>query len=166
MESTVKIKLDFSGMDKVLQGCKILKESVVRSGVLNGDPETLQKANINELGGVTKYEDGPYKGEEVRVPPRSFVKAPARHRAPEAIKKAIKVLENGINQANSKIALEIIGQEIEDAQIKALERNGEGANPDWLKHNDPRTVATKGFDRPLWSRRGSTFPIEHEVVRK
>ena len=165
MESTVKIKLDFSGLNSILKGCDALNNSIIRSGVLGGDKETIQEAYLNEFGGETEYRNGPYKGEKVMVPPRSFVRAPAEHSAKTAFEKAKNVLENGINQANAKIALEMVGQEIEGAQKKALETNGDNV-PGWVKHNDPRTVATKGFDRPLWSRRGETFPISYEVVKK
>lgn len=165
MEPTIKISLDFSGLKDILKGCKVLENSVVRSGVLEGDNETISEAYLNEFGGETEYKDGPHAGEKVMVPPRSFVRYPAEHAASEAFNKAKDILANGINKANAQIAVEVVGQEIEKAQKEALETNGSNV-PGWVKHNDPRTVATKGFDRPLWSRRGETFPIKHEVIKK
>lgn len=165
MESTINIKLDFSGLKSIIDACDTLDTTVVRSGVLGGDAQTIGKAFLNEYGGETVYDSGPFAGEKVLVPPRSFIRYPAEHTAKKAFKKAKDILSNGLTRANAQIAIEIVGQEIEEAQRKALDTNGSDV-PGWVKHNDPRTVATKGFDRPLWSRRGETFPISHEVVKK
>lgn len=165
MESTVNLKLDFDGLNKIMKACDFLNSTQVRSGVLNGDSETLKKAHLNEKGGLSVYDRGPYAGETVMVPPRSFVRAPAEHSAKDAFEKASKALSNGFTENNMNRAFDIIGKEISDAQRKAIETNGEGANPDWLKHNEPRTVATKGFDKPLYTVNNETFPIDYEVVR-
>ena len=164
MESTIDIKLDMSGLEPIKKACDILNESKIHSGVLEGDGETLQKAFLNEFGGETEYTSGPFAGEKVLVPPRSFVRAAAEIEAPEAFNKAKKILENGLTQGNAKVAIETVAIAISDAQKDALENNGEKI-PGWVQHNDPRTVATKGFDQPLWSRRGETFPISYEVVK-
>lgn len=165
MESTINIKLDFSGLKSIIDACDTLDNTVARCGVLEGDAQTIGEAYLNEFGGETVYRDGPFAGEKVLVPPRSFVRYPAEHEAKKAFKKAKDILSNGLTRANAQIAIETVGQQIEEAQRKALETNGSNV-PGWVKHNEPRTVATKGFDKPLWSRRNETFPISHEVVKK
>lgn len=164
MESTVKINLDMSGFKQVEKACESLSGCVIHSGVLDGDEETTQAAILNEFGGETEYSSGPYAGEKVLVPPRSFVRAAAELKAPDAFKKATGFLKQGFTEENAEKAIESLGNDIEEAQINALENNGSGI-PGWIPHNEPRTVATKGFDKPLWSRRGTTFPITHEVVK-
>ena len=165
MESTVNLKLDFSGLNRIVKACGLLNKTTVRSGVLKADSETLQKAHLNEKGGLSFYDRGPYAGEAVMVPPRSFVRAPAEHSAKDAFEKASKHLSSKFDEDNIERAFDVIGKEISDAQRKAIETNGEGANSDWLKHNEPRTIATKGFDKPLYTVNNETFPIDYEVVR-
>lgn len=165
MESTINIKLDFSGLKSIFDGCNVLDSNVVEAGVLDGDNQTISEAYLNEFGGETVYRDGPFAGEKVLVPPRSFVRYPAEHNAKKAFKKAKEILSKGINRANAQEALDTVGDYIAEAQQKTLETNG-GDSPGWVKHNEYRTVATKGFDKPLWSRRNETFPISYKVVRK
>lgn len=164
MESTINVKLDFSGLEPIKKACKILDESKIHSGVLDEDPQVQQKAFLNEYGGWSVYDSGPFMGERVLVPPRSFVRAAAEIEAPEAFAKAKKILSNGFTQGNAKVAIETVAIAISDAQKDALDNNGSKI-PGWIQHNEPRTVATKGFDRPLWSRRDKTFPIDYEVVK-
>lgn len=165
MELTIKTKLDFGGLNKVVKACDLLNKLRVHSGVINADSETTQKAYLNEFGGVSTYDRGPYVGEEVRVPPRSFVASPAEHSASKAFERASRMFSKGFTETHAEQAVEIIGEEISNAQRRAIEMNGEGANPDWLKHNEPRTIATKGFDKPLYTTNNETFPIDYEVVR-
>lgn len=165
MESTVNIRLDLSGLDKIKRACQVLSENVIHSGVIDADEETMRAAMLNEYGGETEYEESPYKGEKVMVPPRSFVRAPAELKAAEAFSKAEGILKKGLTEENAQAAIESVGIDIEEAQTKALYTNGSGI-PNWVPHNDPRTIAIKGFDKPLWSRRGETFPITHKIVRK
>lgn len=165
MEFTVNTKLDLSGLDKIKEACKSLESRVIESGVLDADAETMHAAILNEFGGEATYREPPYSGEKVLVPPRSFVRAAAELNAPEAFKKATSILQKGLTEENAISAIESIGNDIEEAQRAALDNNGVGI-PGWIPKNDPRTVAIKGFDRPLWSRRGETFPITHKVVKK
>lgn len=153
------------GFKPVYDFCKKLNSLAAISGVIDADTETLQTARLNEYGGKSVYTDGKYAGEEVDVPPRSFVRAPAELGAKEFIKKGASVLKKGLTPENAENAVETMGAEVEKAQRDALNNNGSGI-PNWLPHNEPRTIETKGFDRPLWSRRGETFPISHKVVTK
>lgn len=163
MESTVKISLDFRGLESIKRTCESIKKSVVRSGVFSDDPRVMESAILNELGGESEYEDGPYAGEKVLVPPRPFVSIPAENSLPDATKKMGEVLAKGFKKENITESLAVVGHTISEAQKKALETNGSNV-PGWQKHNEPRTIATKGFDKPLWSRRGETFPIKFEVI--
>ena len=163
MESSVKISLDFGGLEQIKRTCEVFKKAVVRSGVFSDDPQVMKSAILNELGGESQYEDGPYAGEKVLVPPRPFVSIPAERTAPEAIDKMGEILANGFTKENAIESLAVVGATIADAQKLALETNGSNV-PGWKQHNEPRTIATKGFDKPLWSRRGETFPIKFEVV--
>ena len=165
MELTVKTKLDMSGFSALEKVCKLLNSKVAHSGVIRADGETLKAAALNEFGGVTTYSDGPFAGEEVSVPPRSFVRAPAELSAVENFKKAAEVLKNGLTEENANEAFATLGFETAEKQRDALNNNGSGI-PGWIPHNEERTVITKGFDKPLWSRRGETFPIDFEVVEK
>lgn len=165
MELTVDVKLDLSGFKPIERTCEVLSSTSAISGVIEADAETLTAARLNEYGGKGVYTDGKYAGEEVDIPPRSFVRAPAEIHGKEIGKKGASVLQKGFTEGNALNAIEIMGEEIEKAQKAALENNGSGI-PNWLPHNEQRTIETKGFDRPLWSRRGETFPISHKVVTK
>lgn len=165
MEFTVKTELDLSGFKQIEKFCNSLNSARIQSGVLKADAKTVEKAKLNEYGGVSVYDRGPYAGEEVRVPPRSFVNAPAEHTAPDALKKASKKFSDGFTESNIEQALDIVGKEVSEAQRRAIETNGNGANADWVKHNEPRTIATKGFDKPLYTVNNETFPIDYEVVK-
>ena len=164
MELTVNVKLDMSGFKAVEKACEALSSSKIQSGVLEADSETLAAAYLNEFGGETEYTDGKYAGEKVLVPPRSFVRAAAEIEAPNAFRKAKEILSDGLTKENANKAIISVAEDISKAQRDALENNGEKI-PNWVKHNDPRTIETKGFDQPLWSRRGETFPISYEVTK-
>lgn len=165
MEFTVKTELDMSGFKTIEKFFKLLGSKVAHSGVIKADERTMQAALLNEFGGTTTYSDGPFAGEEVQVPPRSFVRSPAELNAKEIFKKAEDVLKQGFTENNANEAIATLGHETAKKQRDALENNGSGI-PGWLQHNEERTIATKGFDKPLWSRRNETFPIDFEVVEK
>lgn len=165
MELTVKTELDMSGFRTLEKALDVLKSKVAISGVLNADGRTMKEAAINEFGGKSTYRDGPYAGEEVDVPPRSFIRAPAELSAKENFKKASNELKKGLTEQNAQEALAVLAHDTAQKQKDALNNNGSGI-PGWLQHNEERTIATKGFDRPLWSRRNQTFPIDFEVVEK
>lgn len=163
MESTVNISLDFSGLEKIKLACESLKSSIVRSGVFSEDPQVMEAAVLNELGGESEYEDGPFAGEKVLVPPRPFVSVPAERTAPVALEKMAKSLFEDFKKEKIRESLAGVGSMIAEEQRKALDTNGSNV-PGWRQHNEPRTIATKGFDKPLWSRRHETFPIKYEVI--
>lgn len=165
MEFTVKTELDMSGFKTVEKALDVLKSKVAISGVLNADERTMKEAVLNEKGGKSTYRDGPFAGEEVDVPSRSFVRAPAQLFAVDNFEKASNVLKKGLTAQNAQEALALLGHETARRQRDALNDNGSGI-PGWLQHNEERTIATKGFDKPLWSRRNETFPIDFEVVEK
>lgn len=165
MELTINTKLDLSGLKAVKKTCQALKNSVAISGVLDADPFTMEEARLNEEGGVSTYREEPYVGETVQVPSRPFISEGAKLRIDDAFKKSADILKADFTPEGVEKALELLGTEAAEGQTNALNYNGAGI-AGWVEHNDPRTVAIKGFDRPLWSRRGETFPITHKVVQK
>ena len=160
MESSVT--LDMTKFDELRRNLQYLSTKVIKSGVLNADPKTMEAAILNEFGGIATYGEAPFKGEKVNVPARSFIHYPAEHAAEKAFKETGKFLKDGIDKDSIDKLVDYVGEMVENEQKKALETNGSNV-PNWVKHNDPRTIAIKGFDRPLWSRRDETFPISREV---
>lgn len=165
MEFTVKTKIDMSGFKKIEKTCEALDHNAAISGVLDADQFTLSEAKLNEEGGASFYRDGPFAGEKVEVPSRPFISEGAKLRIDHAFSKATSILKSDFTPSGVKRALELLGTEAAEGQMNALEYNGAGI-AGWLPNNEERTVATKGFDRPLWSRRGETFPITHKVIEK
>jgi len=164
------VKLEFKNkvkegiLDRVLKAADILANNHVESGVMSEDEEIQEKALLNEFGGFSKYEDGPFAGETVLAPPRPFIHGGADLGADLAFALASDKLKQGFNVGNAKEALKIIAKQTKMSQEMAIESNGEGM-PNWQKHNEARTIATKGFDKPLYTRHGTTFPIESAVVK-
>ena len=140
-----------------------LSSKAIKVGVLNAEPETIEAAVLNEFGGTATYNEEPFRGETVKVPARSFIQYPSEKAAEKAFKETEKFFREGMNRESMDKLLDYIGEMVENEQKKALETNGSNV-PNWVKHNDPRTIAIKGFDRPLWSRRNETFPISREVT--
>lgn len=166
MESTINVKLDMSGIKPIEKACNYLNSRVAQSGVIDADSETMYEAEFNAVkGGQRTYDSGPFAGETVDVPVRPFIDKPVELFSFEIFEKAVNVLKGGLTEQNAEKALEVLGEESSKKQRDTLYNNGAWI-PGWVEHNDPRTVATKGFDQPLWSRRGETFPISYEVVKK
>ena len=159
------IKLDNSGLKEVLKAVEYLKNNVVHSGVINADPETTKIAAMNEFGGHTTYKYGPYAGEPVEVPQRSFIGKSLNRKDKKILDFGFSFFENGFSESNAKSALNGLGDMSSKEQRFAIESNGENV-PGWQKWQDYRTIETKGHDRPLFTRNGDTFPIDYEVVRK
>jgi len=161
---TQNIKIDKSGFQALLRNLNEACKTVVVSGVIHGDAETTENAVLNEFGGTGIYKHGPYAGQTVEVPPRPFVTATIEHGAKEVIEVAKESLD--LDKDPQLInALNAIGKKSKELQEKPLETNGEGV-AGWQKHNSRRTIETKGFDRPLYTQEGSTFPIDYELKRK
>jgi len=156
-----KVKLDNSGLKEVLKAVEYLKNNVVRSGVLNADEETYIAAKLNVFGGKSRYDRGPYMGEEVDVPPRDFIGTPVKDETPT---KVLNEVENPFNINGAISLLEKAGEKMSSEQKRALDTNGE--NVGWQKWQDFRTIATKGHDKPLHTWNMVTFPIDYKVVRK
>ena len=139
--------------------------TVVVSGVINGDADATEKAILNEFGGTGIYESGPYAGQTVIVPARSFVQAPVELNAEDIVSAGANEIDFGKKEGLFN-ALRKMGKKAAEFQENALESNGEGI-PGWQKHNSPRTIETKdGLDKPLYTRHNTTFPIDYELQRR
>ena len=161
---TQRIKIDKSAFQTLLRNLNEACNTVVVSGVINGDEETTENAVLNEFGGTGIYKHGPFAGQTVEVPPRPFVTATIEHGADEVIIVAEESLDLEKDPTLVK-ALNAMGKKAKELQEKPLKTNGEGV-AGWQKHNSPRTIETKGFDKPLYTEEGSTFPIDYELVRR
>ena len=152
-----KVRTSTAGFRKLLKELEQATKTVAVSGVINGDENATEAAVLNEFGGKGFYPDG----SEVMVPSRSFVQAPVELNAKQ-------IVDAGLNEIdfekkpNLMNALRKMGEKASELQAKALESNGEGI-PGWQKHNSPRTIDVKGFDKPLYTRFNTTFPIDYEL---
>lgn len=158
------IKIDTKGFQALLRQLNEACNTVVVSGVIKADAETTEAAVLNEFGGTGIYRKGPYAGQTVEVPPRPFVSSTIEHHADEVIKVAQESLDLDKDPTLVK-ALNSVGKKVKQLQEKPLKTNGEGLS-DWQKHNSPRTIETKGFDKPLYTEHGSTFPIDYELTKR
>lgn len=162
---TLDFKKDIKNglLDRIEGAIEYLKNNHAESGVIDEEPEVEEKALLNEYGGFSKYEDGPFKGETVLVPGRPFIHGGVDNVIEKSNRMAANELKNGLNLTNARRALNVLAREAKMGQEHALESNGEGI-AGWQKHNEPRTVATKGFDKPLYTRHNKTFPISNRIV--
>lgn len=154
MESTVKIKLDFSGMDKILKGCKVLSKKV-RVGILN-NPEEAEIGALQHFGGTGVYQYGPYEGQAVQIPPRPFLANAIDHFGAEILKGEAQNIKD-FSQSNAENVLNRIGDKskfVVQGEIDSIARAG---------GNSPRTIETKGKDSPLIDRGNLRASIEYEV---
>ena len=156
-----KVRTSTAGFKKLMKQLQEATKTVAVSGVINGDPDATETAVLNEFGGVGIYKDGPYAGQSVQVPARSFVQAPVELNREEIIRAGANDIDFD-KKVNITNALRKMGQKAAELQESALESNGEGI-PGWQKHNSPRTIETKGEDNPLHTRFGKTFPIDYEL---
>ena len=160
-----KVRTSTAGFKKLMKQLEEAMKTVVVSGVINGDADATEKAVLNEFGGTGIYEDGPYAGQSVVVPARSFVQAPVELNAEDIVNSGANDID--FDKKDGLInALRKMGRRASELQEKALESNGEGI-PGWQKHNSPRTIETKeGLDKPLYTRNNTTFPIDYELQRR
>jgi len=151
-------------MEALLNNLNEACKTVVVSGVINGDADATEAAELNEFGGTGIYKRGPYAGQTVKVPARPFVASAIEHHAGEIVRAAGEAidLENDPTLTN---ALHVMGKKTAELQENTLYSNGEGV-PGWQKHNSPRTIETKGFDKPLFTELGGTFPIDYELQKR
>lgn len=160
-----KIKTSTAGFRSLLKKLNEACNTVVVSGVINGDTDATETAILNEFGGTGIYERGPYMGQTVVVPKRPFVSHAIERHAEEIIKAGENKIdfEKGVNIIE---ALNAMGKKTKEIQEKTLDSNGEGV-PGWPKHNSRRTIETKnGLDKPLFTELGGTFPIDYELVKR
>jgi len=156
------IKSDFSGFKELAKQLAEAQKQVAIVGVINADADATENAVLNEFGGVGIYKDGPYAGQSVQVPQRSFIQAPIELGKEEIVAAA----ENEIKELDLDSAIKKMAEKAVELQEYALESNGEGI-PGWQKHSGPRTIETKGgMDQPLYTRHGTTFPIDYEIQRR
>lgn len=157
-----KVRTSTSGLRKLVKELQEAARTVAVAGVIKGDADATETAVLNEFGGTGIYKDGPYAGQSVQVPARSFVQAPVELNANEIISVGANEIDFD-KKPNIVNALRKMGERAAELQQRALESNGEGI-PGWQKHNSERTIETKnGIDRPLYTRVGTTFPIDYEL---
>lgn len=157
MESTVNIKLDFSGMQEVEKACKALDRNV-KVGILN-DAEEAQIGYLQHFGGTGKYTYGKYKGKEVEVPARPFISAPAEHFSGTALKAGAESFN--FTEKDADRVLNAIGDSMATVMKNLINSNGHYPPP-----NSPRTIETKGFDHPLIDTGKMRDSITYEVDEK
>ena len=153
-----------AGLRTLIRTLDEAMNSVAVAGVINGDEDAYKAAVLNEFGGVGIYEDGKYAGQSVEVPRRPFISDSIDRHEKEILKAGIEKIDFE-KKVNFMKALDAMGKKAAELQENALLTNGEGI-PGWQKHNSPRTIETKGFDQPLYTRHGTTFPIDYEIIRK
>jgi len=161
---TEKIKIDKSGLQALVKKLNEACNTVVVSGVIKGDADATETAILNEMGGTGIYRRGPYAGQSVEVPARPFVASAIEHHSDEIIKVAEESLDLE-KDPNLIQALNAVGKKVAELQEETLYSNGEGV-PGWQKHNSTRTIETKGFDKPLFTELGGTFPIDYELKKR
>ena len=160
-----KINIDNSGLKELEKALQYLKNNVVHSGVINADPETTLIAAKNEFGGHSVYTYGPYKGETVEVPERSFIRKSLNRMNKQIIEYGCLPFYNEMTERSAREALENVGEMASNAQMTAIETNGSNVDG-WQTWQDYRTIITKGHNKPLFTRNFETFPIDYKVVRK
>lgn len=161
----IKTRTSTAGFRSLLKKLNEACNTVVVSGVINGDTDATETAILNEFGGTGIYERGPYVGQTVKVPARPFVSSAIEHHADEIVKAGESQIDFE-KDINITAALHAIGKKTKELQERTLDSNGEGV-PGWQKHNSPRTIETKGgLDKPLFTELGGTFPIDYELVKR
>lgn len=160
-----KIKIDNSGLKEVLKACKYLENNVAHAGVINADPKTVEIAAKNEFGGHSVYTYGPYAGEPVEVPQRSFIMKSINQKDDKIIEWGAMAFQNEFSERSAREAVDRVGDMAAETQRVAIDTNGEGV-PDWQTWQDYRTIITKGHDKPLHTRNMETFPIDYEITKR
>lgn len=152
-----KNKINNSILKEVEKSIDILSKAKIYSGVIGEDERTSRMAHENEFGEVAVFDNGPYKGSMVKDPPRPFVDAPERY-GKEELKSFIEFMTFGnMSEKSTKDLLDGCGEIMSKQQKEMIEAWGA------IEDNSPRTVETKGFNKPLHDRNGKPFPIKYEV---
>lgn len=164
---TYRSRFDLSGLNKLKELFNYINSKSAFVGVINESQEIVNEATLNHNGGMSVYRGGPYSGETVKVPPRRFVKGVTDNLSRvDKIKRAgYKAIKGNLTKETIDTGLKSMAEEAKKLQESLLKNNGEDL-VGWQKHNEKRTIATKGFDKPLWTRRNTTFPISYEIGKR
>lgn len=157
MESTVNIRLDLSGLDKIKRACEILSKPI-KVGIIN-NAEEAEIGALQHFGGTGYYQYGEHEGEEVQIPPRPFISAPVERFGGDILKMSLKKVFN-FTEKGAEQALKTAGHLMAE-DIKYW-MNMETAYP---PENSPRTVETKGFNHPLIDKGTLRDSITYEVEK-
>lgn len=156
MESTINVKLDFSGLEPIKKACKILSKRV-EVGILH-DSEEAQIGALQHYGGEGVYQYGPYEGQTVQVPPRPFLSSPMEREGRDILKAYAGLLRN-FNEETANTVLEQVGKASQFVVQNEIDRIAAQGG------NSPRTIETKGKDSPLIDTGKMRASIEYEVVK-
>lgn len=154
MESTINIKLDFSGLQEVKKTCKELSKTV-EVGILHNSEEA-QIGALQHFGGVGRYTYGPYEGQEVDVPPRPFLASAMEHFGKDILESEVHNI-SFTDSSSARTVLDRVGDK------SRLVVQGEIDSIAAMGGNSPRTIETKGKDSPLIDKGNLRASIEYEV---
>lgn len=160
MEFTVKTKLDLSGFREVENACKALSKKV-EVGILH-NAEEAKIASLQHYGGTGVYQYGPFKGQEVDVPPRPFLSHAMDFYGKGILKQEAQKLEKGFTAENAESILNDTGKTLMYATQETI-REYAGHQHEY-PYNSERTVETKGKDSPLIDTGKMLSSIEYEVI--
>lgn len=154
MEFTVNTKLDLSGFKTIEKVCKALSKTV-EVGILN-NAEEAEIGKLQHFGGTGYYSYGPFKGQEVSVPPRPFLANAMNHYGKEILESESSKLSD-FSEKTAKNILNRVGEKsVFATQYVIDEYASEGGN-------SMRTIITKGKDSPLIDKGNLRASIEYEV---
>lgn len=162
MELTVKTQLDMSGMKQVQKACEALSRTV-EVGILH-DAEEAHIGELQHYGGTGVYQYGKYAGQEVDIPPRPFLAHAVEAYGKDTLEEAAQGLEiKGFTPRTADLVLQKVGERLRDATQLTIH---EYANHEHeFPHNSPRTIETKGMDRPLIDTGKLLMSVEYEVTK-
>lgn len=159
MESTVKVKLDLSGLKEIERVCKVLSKRV-EVGILH-NAEEAKIGYLQHYGGEGTYSYGPFEGQSVRVPPRPFLSHTIESRGREILKSASENLYD-FTVSGAERALDEVGEKCVSAVKDTISNHSRELSD---VPNSRRTVLTKGHDIPLNDKGNLRDSIEYEVVQ-
>jgi hypothetical protein len=149
-----KVKLDNSGLKKVLKACEEFKKNI-KVGYIN-NPDLAYKAAQNEFGGSSVLEDG----ETIEVPPRPFVQHAIDAFGDEVLNSGNSFLGDGFSLNNVKEKMLSVARTARDAIKVSIE---DVQNWSRYPHNSPRTIEQKGFDMPLVDTGAMKDGVEYQI---
>lgn len=140
------------------------EDEKVKVGILH-NPAMAALGELQHNGGSGVYYYGPYKGESVSIPARPFIQAPVNNFAPDIIRRVLD--DTDFSETGFKNAKERIGNWLKAKILEYFDNaelgktlnptaNGDGGN-------SGRTIATKGFDHPLFDKGNLRNSISYEV---